>query len=330
MKVAVFGGCGFVGRRFTRRLLDEGHEVTVVDNLSTGKTPDLWMYKPQSVAKQRMLFCDVRTYCNSFQPNRNEYFDLVIHLAAVVGGRLNIENDPLGVATDLSIDSELFSWAVKCNPRPKVIYFSSSAAYPIDLQGFGFSRQLAEHDIDFDEDFIGKPDMTYGWSKLSGEYLAQYAAQKYGLDVKIYRPFGGYGEDQDWKTYPFPAIIKRIMDGDDPVTVWGSGDQQRDFIHIEDVVTCVLNTMDKLQPGEALNIGSGVGTSFHDLAKMAGEVVGREFTIVCDKTKPEGVFSRVADATKMLSMYNPQIGLDHGIAMVARALKPVDKPQEAA
>ena len=101
MKVLITGGAGFCGRRFCKRLLDQGDEVTVVDNLSTGKTPDLWMFKPQSVAKQRMLFCDARTYFHSFQPNRNEYFDLVIHLAAVVGGRLNIENDPLGVATDL-------------------------------------------------------------------------------------------------------------------------------------------------------------------------------------------------------------------------------------
>lgn len=329
MKVLITGFAGFVGRRFTKRLLDQGHEVTGVDNLSTGKTPDTWMFKPNDNKKAKFMFCDVRTYFNSA---RAPWFDLIIHLAAVVGGRLNIENDPLAVATDLSIDAEFFNWTVRHEPNkgermPKVIYFSSSAVYPNHLQAEAKHCALAESQMIFNTTHIGMPDMTYGWSKLSGEYLAGYAAKKYGLDVKIYRPFGGYGEDQD-RTYPFPAIIERILDGNDPVVVWGSGNQKRDFVYIENVVDCVLATMDVLAPGEALNIGTGIGTSFFELAYKARDVLGLKFNVTNSASKPEGVFARVADVYKMRQWYQPTTTLDDGILMVAKAIQ--DQRVEAA
>lgn len=316
MRVLITGNCGFVGRRFMRRLLDRGDEVTGVDNLVSGKTPDLWLFKPQDNEKAQYLFCDVRTFFNSAKA---EWYDLIIHCAAIVGGRLNIENDPLAVATDLSIDAELFNWVVRGSKKPKVIYFSSSAVYPVGLQTKAVNIPLAEDMQNFNEGRIGLPDMTYGFAKLAGEYLAKFAVEKYDLDVKIYRPFGGYGEDQDM-SYPFPSIVKRVIDGDDPVIVWGSGEQRRDFIYIEDVVDCVLETMDVLKPGEALNIGAGVSTSFFELARMACGVLGKDVAVINDPTKPGGVYARIANPEKMMRYIKPKIALDEGIRMVAAAL----------
>src|ERR1700678_600563 len=249
MKVLVTGGAGFCGRRFVRHLLSLAHEVTVIDNLYSGKTPDFWMYQVGDLGRHpnaKWMYADVRSVFPAMKPHD---YDIIIHLAAIVGGRLNIENDPLAVATDLSIDAELFNWVVRSPKPPQVIYFSSSAVYPNYFQTRGSHQPLREDMQLFGADEIGMPDMTYGWSKLSGEYLAKFAAEKYGLDVKIYRPFGGYGEDQDFN-YPFPSIIKRIMDNNDPVIVWGSGEQQRDFIHIEDVVDAVLATRPNMASGQ--------------------------------------------------------------------------------
>ena len=81
--------------------------------------------------------------------------------------------------------------------------------------------------------------------------------------------------------------------------------------------------MEHLAPGEAMNIGTGVGTSFHDLAALAGRVYGREFKIVADRSKPEGVYSRVADPSKMLQYYKPKISLEEGIEGVIDALTPI-------
>jgi GDP-L-fucose synthase len=226
-----------------------------------------------------------------------------------------IEGDPLAVATDLAIDADFFNWAVRCQPQPrKIIYFSSSAAYPIALQTPHRHARLSEALIDLRED-LGVPDMTYGWAKLTGEFLAAHAARTYGLDVVCYRPFSGYGEDQDF-TYPFPSVVRRVGQREAPLIIWGSGDQTRDFIHIDDIVDAVFSTMTRLSPGEALNLGRGESTSFRQLMARACALLGHDAEIINDSTKPEGVFARVAECSKMLTLFTPKITLDEGIARV--------------
>lgn len=307
-RALVTGGCGFVGRHFTLNLIKRGYNVTVIDDLSTGLEPSNWprFLKPQS--DFNFYKVDARDYFK----NSGESFDLVLHLAAVVGGRMTIEGDPLKVATDLAIDAMFFNWLSKLKTKPgKVVYFSSSAAYPIGLQTKSHNIKLSEDIIDFSKS-IGVPDMTYGWSKLTGEFLVQHSVEKYGLDVVIYRPFSGYGEDQDF-TYPFPSIIRRVVQKEDPIVVWGSGNQTRDFIHIDDCVEGVLESMNKLRPGEALNLTSGKGTSFFELAKMCMEITGHKVELKNDLSKPEGVFARVGNNSKMLKYYTPKINLRKGI-----------------
>jgi GDP-L-fucose synthase len=310
------GGCGFVGRRFCRRFLDYGYDVVAVDSMIAGVDPHHWFAQPSSRNRLTFVKADVRDF---FRTEPASSFDLVVHCAAVVGGRLLIDGDPLAVATDLAIDADLFNWIVRGNDKPKLIYFSSSAVYPIELQTKANHCALSESLTNFDTTRVGLPDLTYGWAKLSGEYLARFAAKHYGLDVVIYRPFGGYGEDQSFD-YPFPSIICRIVTGENPVTVWGSGDQQRDFIHIEDICDAVLATMNLLKPGQPLNLGTGRGMSFRELARIASDVLKIPVDIVNDASKPEGVFSRVADVYQLQRWWKPSIPLDMGIRRVAKAL----------
>ena len=218
----VTGGCGFVGRRMVHALLRRDYEVTIVDNLSTGLEPATWPAHLRLPADAQLTFKrgDIRDYMKEAQP----HFDLVCHLAAVVGGRLTIDGDPLAVASDLAIDADFFNW-ITGEVRPtKVLYFSSSAAYPIALQSAGHHCLLAEEMISFGES-IGLPDMTYGWAKLTGEFLAGFAVAKYGVDVAIFRPFSGYGEDQD-RTYPFPQ--HRATDPEPGVASRGLGQRRSD------------------------------------------------------------------------------------------------------
>jgi GDP-L-fucose synthase len=98
--------------------------------------------------------------------------------------------------------------------------------------------------------------------------------------------------------------------------VWGSGRQQRDFIHIEDVVSAVFATFDQLEPGEALNLGSGEGTSFFELAELVIQKAGRSTEVINDASKPEGVFARVADCERMFKYYRPSVSLEKGVEMV--------------
>jgi nucleoside-diphosphate-sugar epimerase len=320
VKVLISGGAGFVGRHFAKRLLDDGHIVTIVDNMYAGKELYDWEFKPnvwdpntRSVKNLQLMIGDCRSFFASsgdvWSANR---FDLIIHCAAIVGGRVKIEDHPLEVALDLAIDSEFFRWVTDRKPYPKVIYFSSSAVYPLELQTRDKHVALSESYVDLAQNRWSKPDMTYGFVKFAGEYLAKFAHDKYGLDVAIYRPFGGYGEDQDPKTYPFPAIVKRVLDGENPVIVWGSGDQERDWIHIDDIVECVLQTYPKLY-GKVLNLGRGIPTSFFSLAEQVVAAAGIDASVRNDPLKPEGVFSRVADIYQMSQLYQCRITLTEGI-----------------
>lgn len=316
MRALVSGSHGFVGRHFVRRLLQDGYNVMGVDNLSAGyMTADFLPNASNFVAD----ITDVRKWFKAADP---VLFDMIIHCAAVVGGRLKIEGDPLAVATDLAIDADFFNWLAAAKYTGKVVYFSSSAVYPVDLQTAHKRCALSEGLLDSRVTRIGMPDMTYGWAKLTGEYLARQAVEKYNCDVVIYRPFSGYGEDQALD-YPFPSIIHRVAKCEDPITVWGSGEQVRDFIHIDDIVEGVLSTMNQLLPGSVLNLGTGIPCSMNKLARIACEEAKHIVPIVNDTSKPEGVAYRVCDTYQLHQLYQPKITLRQG---VRRALDYFAKP----
>ncbi|MEO6052083.1 MAG: NAD-dependent epimerase/dehydratase family protein [Pyrinomonadaceae bacterium] len=309
-KVLITGGAGFVGRRFVKRFLDLGDEVHCVDNLaplSGAIDPKYGWYSTTPFDFEGFNYYeeDCRNY---FQRVKDDDFDYCFHLAAMVGGRLMIENSPLAVADDLSIDAAYWQWALLTKPK-KTICFSSSAAYPIKFQTQDNYQLLKEEMINFEVD-LGMPDMSYGWAKLTSEYLARLAFIKYGLRSVCYRPFSGYGEDQD-DTYPFPSICKRALEhrGEAVLTVWGTGDQMRDFIHVEDCVDGVFATMDKIDDADALNLATGVYTSFKEFAALAAYICGYSPAIIGLSDRPEGVFARGGDVTKQ-NTYGFTAGID--------------------
>jgi GDP-L-fucose synthase len=316
-RVLITGGAGFVGRRFCRRFLESGNRVICVDPIAadTGGIDPLagWpQFNPLDYENFEFVNQDCRVW---FKNNQVTDIDLVLHLAAMVGGRAMIENKPLAVADDLSIDAEYWQWAEKARPA-KTICFSSSAAYPIKFQREGDYRLLKEEMISFDSD-IGMPDMSYGWAKLTCEYLARLAYEKHGLKSVCYRPFSGYGEDQDM-TYPFPSIIKRAIDnsGAPVLNVWGTGHQMRDFIHIEDCVDGVLKTMDAIDDADAVNLSTGIFTSFREFARMAAEEVGYHPEIRGMSEQPSGVFARGGDTSKQSTLgFTASIPFREGIKM---------------
>ena len=295
-KILITGGAGFVGRHFTRHFLDAGDEVHVVDcvaPLTGGVDPTVgWpLFDPRDYANFMFYPEDCRDF---FNRERATDFDYAIHLAAMVGGRVMIEGNPIAVADDLSIDSEYWKWATIAKPS-KTLCFSSSAAYPIKLQRKEGYALLREDMIRFDDD-IGMPDMSYGWAKLTCEYLARLAYEKHGLRSICYRPFSGYGEDQD-DSYPFPSICKRALalKGAATLTVWGSGAQMRDFIHIDDCVAGAVMMMDKINDGSAVNLSTGLYTSFIEFAQLAAQLCGYNPEVKGMSDKPSGVHARGGD-----------------------------------
>ncbi|OCP35877.1 NAD-dependent epimerase/dehydratase family protein [Ensifer sp. LC163] len=317
-RALVTGGAGFVGRHLCGRLISEGVDVVCVDSLARGTgamPPADWPHPPKGG------FSLIEEDCRRYFDRTDDRFDMVFHLAAVVGGRVMLETQTLLVAEDLAVDTDMWRWAARTHPGV-VIYFSSSAAYPVSLQRPEGYRKLSEDMIGF-EHTIGVPDLSYGWAKLSGEYLMKLYVENYGGRAVAYRPFSGYGEDQDL-SYPFPAICRRLIEerGAEEVFVWGSGRQCRDFIHISDCVDFVWKTFSRLQNGACLNISTGIATSFIELARLVSRRIGWEPRISGRSDKPEGVFFRCGDTTLQASYgLAPRIDLDTGVARTLDRLR---------
>lgn len=325
------GAAGFVGRHFARYLADQGVWVLGVD---VKPEPDGFPGVYVRADLRDVLPRDDRAV--DARP-----FDVVVHAAAIVGGRAMIEGQPLKVATDLAIDSDLFQWAVRTKPA-RVLYFSSSAAYPVALQDatgswrdedsgkWSAGWRLREDDIEFvdrDPDDVAPwvPDQSYGWVKLTGEMLAGLARAE-GVPVTVVRPFSGYGTDQD-RTYPFPAFIERAQRcaaGERRFPIWGDGRQVRDFVHVDDVVRACFAIIDS-DTCAPVNICTGRPVSFNRLAGMMLDQVGAprgrdRVELVHELDAPVGVAYRVGDPTLMARYYQPRVSLTEGIERALRGV----------
>lgn len=279
MRVLLTGSAGFIGSVIAARLVKAGHPLTRVDK-RTGT--------------------DARDFFRSGSPTRN--YDLVIHCAAVVGGRILIENS-MAHAENLEIDAALFRWAEAVKPR-RIVYISSVAAYPTGLQTTT-GGALYEEDIDLDDMWV--PDQLYGWAKLTGEYMAARST----IPVSIPRPFTVYGPGQDL-IFPFANIAMQIQQRRNPVTVWGSGNQIRDFIHVDDVADGIIAMAEKEVDGP-VNFCTGRPVSLRDLIAMMAKQAGYSPDIECVMGKPEGLICRVGNPERLQEFYKPAVTLEEGI-----------------
>lgn len=291
MRALVTGSEGFIGRHLCRALDERGWMLTTVD-----------------VRHERIPW-DAR---DTFRDETPPYFDLVVHAAAVVNGRETIDRRPLDQAVDLELDAGLFGWARRSAPGC-VVYLSSSAVYPVHLQRAAPARPLSEWMVDPDLPLL--PDALYGWTKLTGERLADLYRRE-GHRVVVVRPFSGYGSYQD-ACYPFPAIIDRAVRRELPFTLWGSGRQVRDFVHVDDVVGAILAAIENNVDGP-VNIGTGRPTPMIELAQLACTMAHHIHDSWSVTGELEGVAYRVADTQLLSSFYEPKVSLEEGIA---RALK---------
>jgi nucleoside-diphosphate-sugar epimerase len=289
VRALVTGSAGFVGRHMVAELEARGWHVEGVDLADGLDALDLF-----ALERRR--------------------FDLVVHAAASSPHRAAIDGEPVHMARNLHLDAAMFDWAVRTG-QGRVLYLSTSAAYPVRLQGGGWEweqpRRLFETDISSRE--IGEPDAGYGWVKLTGERVAE-AARAAGLPVTVVRPFSGYGEDQS-ANFPFRALTDRAARRDDPFVIWGDGQQVRDWIHIDDFVAGALAVVES-----GTELCTGIGTSMLGLVELACEQAGYRPRIELLRDKPVGVAYRVGDPTRMCTYYQPTVTLAEGVRRALAAV----------
>lgn len=290
MKILITGAAGFVGRHLLEHYTRLGHSVHVLDpEFHEDSTIEHFTTDRSSTTR----------------------YDIVYHCGAFIGGRTGIDGLPAYLHTyNTTLDAMMFTWALNVKPK-RFVYFSSSAAYPAAFQKtddiFPFAP-LKEDDIDLDDQL--PPEATYGLSKLHGEQMARSVAAE--VPVTILRPFSGYGEDQS-SDYPFPAFIARAKAHEDPYTVWGDGMQVRDWIHISDFIAASTIAAEEGIDGP-VNLCTGLGTSFNDLAALCMDLAGYKAPINhLDKGRGNGVDFRVGDPTLMHQFYVPKVSLAEGV-----------------
>jgi GDP-L-fucose synthase len=154
------------------------------------------------------------------------------------------------------------------------------------------------------EGFIGDPEPTvlgYGWAKRVAEIQARLYSKDYGMSISIIRPTNIYGprDNFDLKTsHVIPALIKKMLDSNDSVVIWGSGNQTRSFIYVKDVTRAMINMIEKYAVADSLNIGTEEEVTIRKLAYLIMKIIGKDLNLLFDTSKPEGQPRKFADINK--------------------------------
>ncbi len=295
MKVLVTGGAGFIGSHVVDALIEQGHTVVVVDDLSTGKAEFI---NPQA----RFYQVDIRTP-ELAEVLHRERPELINHHAAHADVRRSV-TDPRHDADVNILGSLNLLECARQHGAGKLVYASTGGAI------YGEPIYLP-----CDENHPLNPICPYGVSKLTVERYVSYYGHAYGLQYATLRYPNVYGPRQDpTGEAGVVAIFARQMLLGERVIINGTGDQQRDFLYVADVVRANILAQDHLD-GLTYNLGTGVGTSVNDLfALMAGET-GYDAKPTHGPPKAGETFKIYLDATKARQELNwqPQTSLDEGL-----------------
>jgi len=305
-RTLVTGGAGFIGSHLVEMLLADGARVRVVDNLERGRLSNL-----EAVLDDiEFIQDDLRDRNACLRATQG--MECVINMAAKVTGiEYNRCHHGEMFTANVLISANVLE-AARLNDVTRLCAVSTACIYPHD----------AIVPTPESEGERGTPEPTnegYGWAKRMAEKQARYYAAEYGMEIAIVRPFNAYGPrdyyDRD-TSHVIPALIAKVLDGDDPLVVWGSGDQSRAFVHAEDFARGIQLVTEKYPAADPVNIGHDQETSIKDLLYKILELTGKEPRVFFDASLPEGYRRRAADTTKLRQVtggFVPRISLEQGL-----------------
>jgi UDP-glucose 4-epimerase len=323
--VLVTGGAGFVGSHLVDRLIKLGANVTIADNLSKGSLNnvfEVWtkhglrfsrnINENEIIASShKFIRCDLKERSQVKEVVGDQ--DIVIHLAATIGGRGYIDMHRADCCQNFAINHNVFEEAFSAGVD-RIHYASTACIYPMSLQSEYNSAYLLREEDAF-KDGWASCDGEYGWSKFMGEIELQAFHKQYGLKCSISRYVTAFGEREN-DTHAIIALIKKAVEKRDPYVVWGSGEQDRDFTYVSDIVKGTLLATEKITDGTPINLGTSVRYKIKNVAFKILKITGHEpQKIVFDQTKPTGVISRALDNSRARQLlgWKPQVSLDEGL-----------------
>lgn len=295
MKVLVTGGAGFIGSHVVDRLVEEGHHVVVVDNLSAGKRKNvnraasLYKIDIQSGRLERVF--------------RNQRPNVVIHLAAQISVRRSVEDSVFDAQVNVLGTINVLQQAVWHGAR-KVVFSSSGGAIYGEQETYPAPESHAAN-----------PLSPYGTSKLCGEQYLSYFQRTSGVQVVSLRYANVYGprQDPEGEAGVVAIFIQRMLNNEQPI-INGNGRQTRDFVYVDDVAEANVAAMGQDSQG-VYNVGTGAETSINELFRMLASLTGSACKEVHGPAKPGEQMRSVIDPSKIRQElgWDPKVDLTDGL-----------------
>jgi nucleoside-diphosphate-sugar epimerase len=294
----VTGGAGFIGSHLTEELARRGHAVRVADNLVTGHRRNL-----AHIPGVEFLEGDLAD--QNFSARAVNGVDYVLHQAAIPSVPRSVM-DPIA-SNRANIDASLnVLVAARDAGVQRVVYAGSSSAY-------GNTPALPKR-----EDMVPNPVSPYALQKLVAERYCQMFTQLYGLETVTIRYFNVFGPRQDPGS-PYSGVISlfstALLEGRQP-TIYGDGEQTRDFTYVANVVDGVLRACEaKSAAGEVINVATGDRISLNELLRVMNGIVGASLPAIYQEARAGDVTDSQADISKARSLlgYQPLVSLEEGL-----------------
>lgn len=300
-KVLVTGGAGFIGSHLVDRLLNEGFNVSVLDNLSTGELNNLIQHKNNK--KFHFIKGDIRNLNHVMKAIQG--VEAVFHQAAQVSVVSSIENPILSNEINVLGTINLLNISKKFKVK-RFIIASSCAVY-------GDSDVLPNNEFDKLE-----PSSPYSVDKIAIENYAKIFQKIYGLETVCLRYFNVYGPRQKFNPYSgvITIFINCLLQKIDPI-IYGGGEQNRDFVNVKDIVDANILALNKKNlEGEVFNVGSSKPTSINKLLRIIKKIMKKNsISTIYKKSRKGDIKNSYADITKIEKIlgYKPQVNLEDGL-----------------
>lgn len=304
-RVTVTGGAGLIGSFLTARLVDAGAKVVVADDFSKGRREYL------AAVAGRIEIREGDLEDQAAMDRALAGADVVFHLASRAFGVGYSAGNHIKILEHNERITNNLVHTLANKPVEWLLVTSSSCVYPDDGPDTVTELPL----------YTGEPEMVnwgYGWAKRMLEQKALILARETKIPLTIVRPFNIYGEHYTWFGDASSAIamqVKKVMDGDDPVVIWGSGTQRRNYLHACECADVMAGLVEADFTG-VVNIGTEDTVTLRELVETICRLAGRSPKLVTDTTKPEGRRIKSADSTMLRRAYpafRRSVSLEEGL-----------------
>jgi len=312
-KVIITGAAGFIGSHIAKwyTINKPETELILIDDLSRGKKE----YLEQHGVKQKLTVADLRNTDEAFKSFVVSEPDIVYHTACRIGGMQFLHGSPekefFGLNDNLAIDRNVFKSCISIRAK-KIVYTSSISVYNTSKQ---YCSNIRFSEDDLNNDAL-EPEGGYGWAKYIGEKSLNLLSEM-GIDVGIARIFKSYGPCDDYSVDSGQVVLslmRKILEGQNPLKVWGDGRAERCLVYIDDLIDALIK-LGEHPNSLTVNLGGTRPISVRELAETTVKISGEDIDIEFGTSDQNGPLSRepILHLAKTYLDYSPKVSLKSGL-----------------